>query len=138
MDYETYVKEFVVDPSPPPRFAFEEIGGVALFFADFEAAVAYYEAVLGPPGYVEGLYTRSWRLGTNWLTLLKGEKGAPQNVEVILNMSTPEAAEALQRAFIDAGGVGEPPSDQLMYDPIRYCPVRDPFDTNILVISPLR
>ncbi len=137
MDYDSYRKQFVVDPPPPPRFAYEEINGVALFFAEYEAAVSYYEAVLGPPGYVEGRYTRSWRLGPSWLTLLKGQAGSPQNVEVILNMTTPADAEALQQALIAAGGTGEAPSDQLMFNPIRYCPVRDPFGTNLLIISPL-
>lgn len=137
MDYETYRKQFVVDPPPSPRFAYEAINGVALFFADYEAAVAYYEAVLGPPGYVEGRYTRGWRIGPSWLTLLKGEAGGPQNVEVILEMATPAAAESLQKAFIEAGGTGPAPSDQLMYNPIRYCPVRDPFGTDLLIISRL-
>ena len=52
-------------------------------------------------------------------------------------MATPEQAEALQRAFIEAGGVGPSPSDELMYEPIRYCAVTDPFGVSLLVISPL-
>lgn len=136
MDYESYRKQFVVDPPPRPRFAYDAIGGVALFFADYEAAVAYYTAVLGPPGYVEGQYTRGWRVGRSWLTLFNAEAGGPQNVEVTIRMATAAAAEALQQAFIDAGGTGPAPSDQLMYEPIRYCPVRDPFGTAILIVSP--
>ncbi|MCB8953671.1 MAG: hypothetical protein H6650_16825 [Ardenticatenales bacterium] len=45
--------------------------------------------------------------------------------------------EPLQTAFFAAGGAGIAPSDQLMYEPIRACPVTDPFGTNILIISPL-
>jgi hypothetical protein len=71
------------------------------------------------------------------LTLLKGKKGNPKNVELNIIMQTPQEADRLQAAFIEAGGVGEPPSDQLMYEPIRFCPVVDPFGTNILIISPL-
>ena len=26
--------------------------------------------------------------------------------------------------------------DTLMYEPVRYCPVRDPFGTDLLVVSP--
>ena len=41
------------------------------------------------------------------------------------------------RAFIAAGGTGGEPSDELMYEPVRACPVRDPSGTHILIISPL-
>jgi hypothetical protein len=58
-------------------------------------------------------------------------------VEVMLVMQTAAEAERLQAAFIAAGGQGETPGDQLMYEPVRYCPVRDPFGTNILITSPL-
>lgn len=37
-----------------------------------------------------------------------------------------------------AGGNGCEPSDQLMYEPIRCCPVVDPFGTKIVVIGPSR
>lgn len=52
-------------------------------------------------------------------------------------MSSVQEAERLQAAFIEAGGEGVVPSDQLMYEPVRYYPVRDPFGTNILIICPL-
>jgi hypothetical protein len=52
-------------------------------------------------------------------------------------MRTPEEAERLQAALVEAGGRAEPPGDQLMYVPVRYCPARDPFGTLILVICPL-
>jgi hypothetical protein len=71
------------------------------------------------------------------LTLLWGKSGNPKNVEVTFVVETPEEAEALQYAFIEAGGRGEAPSDQMMYEPIRYCAVTDPFGTVLLVISPL-
>jgi len=69
--------------------------------------------------------------------LLQGKSGSPSNVEVILNMETPKQAEQLHRAFIAAGGTGPEPSDQLMYEPIRSCPVRDPFGTDLLIVSRL-
>ncbi|MCB0114360.1 MAG: hypothetical protein KDD84_09730 [Caldilineaceae bacterium] len=109
--------------------------GVTLYFEDYEAAVAYYTRVLGPPAYVEGSATRGWPIGDGWLTLLQGSFGSPQNVEITLQMATPAEAERLQRAFIAAGGEGPEPSDQLMYRSIRYCPVRDPFGTQLLIIS---
>lgn len=137
MDYDAYRSQFFADPVPQPRFDFAGLHGLTLYFADYAAAVAYYERVLGPPGYVEGDGTRGWQMGATWLTLLKGTAGSPQNVEVMIVMQTPSAAERLQSAFVEAGGVGEAPSDQLMYEPVRYCAVRDPFGTNILITSPL-
>ena len=100
-------------------------------------AVDYYAKVLGPPAYAEGTGTRGWQIGAGWLTLLRGSRGNPTNVEITFDMETPTQAEKLQQAFIDAGGKGTPPSNQLMYVPIRACPIVDPFGTEILVISRL-
>ena len=138
MDYDTYRKQFFANPLPQPRFAFVGLHGLTLYFANYAAAVAYYQRVLGPPAYVEGENTRGWQIGDTWLTLLKGAAGNPQNVEVMIVMLTPEQAESLQAAFVEAGGAGEAPSDQLMYAPVRYCSVRDPFGTNILITCPLQ
>jgi hypothetical protein len=38
--------------------------------------------------------------------------------------------------FIEAGGTGHAPSDQLMYEKIRSCPVMDPFGTMLMIFSP--
>lgn len=81
--------------------------------------------------------TRGWAIGNGWLTLLRGKEGSPTNVEINFEMETPSEAEDLQKVFIDAGGEGDVPSEQLMYRPIRFCPVVDPFGTQILIISPL-
>ena len=62
MNYEEYKKAYFVDPAPEPRYRFSDSFSVVLFFEDFEAAVAYYTKVLGPPGYVEGQWTRGWRI----------------------------------------------------------------------------
>jgi len=138
MDYEAYRQQFFANPAPEPRFEFTGVHGVTLYFLDYAAAVAYYQRVLGPPAYLEGEFTRGWRIGDSWLTLLKGKTGNPQNMEVTIVMQTPDQAERLQAAFNEAGGVGEAPSDQLMYEPIRYCALKDPFGTHIIVISPLQ
>lgn len=138
MDSEIYRKTYFVDPPPVPRYNFDGNFGVTLFYEDYQAAIAYYEQVLGPPAYVEGAGTRGWRIGQGWLTLLWGKSGNPQNVEITFEVSTPAEAEALQRAFIDAGGQGPAPSDELMYEPIRYCAVTDPFGVSLLIISSLR
>lgn len=137
MDYESYRRDFYVDPQPESRFEYLGLHGVTLFFSDYEAAVDYYTSVLGSPAYVEGKGTRGWQIGETWLTLLKWEKGNPRNVEFNIVMKSSQEAERLQAAFIEAGGSGEPPSDQLMYEPVRFCPVVDPFGTNILIFSRL-
>jgi hypothetical protein len=137
MDDETYRRQYFVDPAPEPQYGFEGLHGTTLYFADYATAVDYYRRVLGPPAYVEGAGTHGWRLGNTWLTLLEGGSGHPRNVEITLVMTTAAEAERLQAAFIAAGGQGQAPSDQLMYAPIRYCPVSDPFGTNWLIVSPL-
>ena len=137
MDYEAYRKAYVVDPAPEPRYRFSDSFSVALYFEDYAAAVEYYTEILGPPGYIEGEWTRGWRIHKGWLTLLKGKGGGPKNVEIIFEVAKPEEAEKLHAAFIAAGGKGDAPSDQLMYESVRYCSVTDPFGTNILVISRL-
>lgn len=58
-------------------------------------------------------------------------------MEIPFQMETPAGAEDLQAAFVEAGGEGERPSDELTYVPIPSCPVRDPFDTELLIASPL-
>lgn len=137
MDHAHYREKFFVDPPPESRFEFRGLHGATVYFSDYEAAVNYYTRVLGPPAYVEGEGTCGWQLGNTWLTLLKGKSGNPQNVELNIVMQTPQEADRLHAAFIEAGGAGEPPSDQLMYEPVRYCYVQDPFGTDILVICPL-
>lgn len=137
MNFQEYRNTYFVDPLPMPRYRFSDSFGVTLYFEAYDAAVGYYQQVLGPPAYVEGEGTRGWQIGSGWLTLLKGKSGYPRNVEITFRMEKPEEAERLQRAFIEAGGDGPAPSDQLMYEPIRSCPVRDPFGMEILIISPL-
>ena len=137
MDYDTYRKQYFVDPPPEPRFEFRGVVGATLFYEDHEAAIAFYEAVLGPPSYIEGEGTISWILGDTWFTVLKGKRGNPTNVEVPFVTATPAEADRLQAAFIAAGGSGPEPIDTLMGEPVRYCPVTDPFGVELLVFCPL-
>jgi hypothetical protein len=137
MNYEAYRQAYFTHPQPEPRFAFSGTFGVTLFFEDFDEAIAFYQKVMGSPAYVEGEGTRGWQIGRGWLTLLRGKSGNPQNVEVTLHVETPAEAERLQQAFIQAGGEASAPTDEYMYVPIRSCPARDPFGTEVLIISPL-
>lgn len=135
MDYDAYRQAYFVEPPPAPQFACTGAFAVTLYFAAYNQAVAYYTRVLGPPAYEEGAGTRGWPIGAGWLTLLQGGSGSPAQVEVGLMMATPEEAERLQAAFIAAGGRGSAPSDQLMYWPVRACPVTDPFGTEWMIFS---
>jgi hypothetical protein len=135
MDYDTYRAKFFVSPSPEPKFEFAGLFGVTLYFKEFEQATQFYQSVLGHPAYVEGRNTKGWRIDDTWLTILRGRTGRPQNVEIAIVMNSPQEAERLQRAFIEAGGSGPAPTDALMYEPIRSCPVTDPFGTEILIYS---
>ena len=137
MEYEEYRQSFFTDPQPEPRHRFTGSFGVALYFGEFGPARDFYTQVLGPAAYVEGDGTLGWRVGSGWLTLLEGGRESPVNVEIVLEVESPADAERLRAAFIDAGGSGPEPSDQLMYRPLRYCPVRDPFGTELLIVAPL-
>jgi uncharacterized glyoxalase superfamily protein PhnB len=134
MDYQEYKDKYFVKPQPEPKFDYVGLNGIALFFKDYPAALEYYTQVLGPPVYVEGEFTTGWRIGNSWLTLFPSKDGSPKNVEVSFVMNTPAEAERLQRAFIEAGGTGTDPSNELMYAPVCMCPVTDPFGTQIIVI----
>jgi hypothetical protein len=136
MDYETYRKKYFADPAPEQRFGFTGLHGITLFFSDYGAAVDFYQKVLGPPAYLEGEYTRGWRIGDTWLTLLKGRDGSPRNVEVMLVMQSAEQVELLKMAILAAGGEAGEVSDQLMYEPVLLCSTRDPFGTEILISCP--
>ena len=137
MDYDEYRRAYFVKPSPEQRFHFSSSFGATLYFEDYEDAVAFYERVLSSPCYAEGDSTRGWPIGGGWLTLLRGKQENPRNVEITLELASAEEAEALQRDFISAGAKGPAPADQLMYRPVRACPIVDPFGLEIMIIAPL-
>ena len=137
MDYNTYRHAYFADPPPEQRFDLSGVLGITLYFSEYVAAIDFYTEVLGEPAYSEGAGTRGWQLGDTWLTLLAGSDGAPRNVEVPIVASSPAEAERMQAAFIAAGAAGPHPSDQLMYVPVRVCPVTDPFGTELLIIATL-
>lgn len=137
MDYKTYRRSYFVDPPPAPRFQFARLGGVSLYVHKYERALAFYEAVLGPPAYVEGAGTRGWPIGGGWLTLFPAQTGGPTNMDVTIEVARPAEVARLYEAFIAAGATGDAPSDQLMYAPVRYASVKDPFGAMIVITSPL-
>ncbi len=134
MDYEAYRKAFFTDPAPVSKHSFADVFGIALFFEEYEEAIAYYSSVLGQPGYVEGENTRGWKLGDIWLTLLRAAGGNPRNAEIQLMMADEEEASRLQEAFSEAGGDIEEPVEVLMYEAVKIYPISDPFGTAILLV----
>jgi len=137
MDYAVYRKAFFVDPPLETQFGFSGLFGVALFFQPYDEAVAFYTRLLGPPAYVEGDNTRGWRIADSWLTLFPAREGNPSNAEITLLVDSPADVDRLRQAFVEAGGTGEEPFDDLMYEPLRLCPVADPFGTAFLIVARL-
>ena len=135
MDFKEYREKFYTDPEPEPRYAFTGLAGYSIFVRDYDSALAYYTEVLGPPAYVEGASTHGWRIGDAWFTLFPARNEGPKRSEITIMMDSIEEAERLHADFIAAGGSGEPPSDELMYEPIRFCAVKDPFGTDLLIIA---
>jgi len=133
MDYQTCRKKYFKHPAPLPRFSFSGALGATLYYQDYEEALGFYEKVLGPPAYIEGENTHGWQVGSTWLTLLRGKNGNPKNVEVPFFVETPEEVDRLYEAFVAAGAKGEPPANDLMYEPVRMCVLTDPFGVSILV-----
>ncbi len=54
-------------------------------------------------------------------------------MEVPFFIETPEEVDRLYEAFVAAGAKGEPPTNELMYEPVRMCVLTDPFGVSILV-----
>jgi hypothetical protein len=127
VDFEEYRDKYFTNPAPEPRFYFQGIRGAAVYYQNYQAALVYFEQVFGPPGYVEGEFTRGWLLGDTWLTVFPAKDGVPTNVEVLIYLSSPEEVDRLHAAMAAAGGQGEPPMDSLMYAPVRIGMVTDPF-----------
>jgi hypothetical protein len=138
MDDESYRRAYFTDPPPQSRFSFVGVSGVSLYIEEYDRALGFYGAVLGPPAYVEGSLTHGWPIGNGWLTLFPARQGGPANMDVTIAVETAEDVADLYEAFIAAGATGEPPSDQLMYEPVRYASITDPFGTIIVIISRLQ
>ena len=137
MDYEAYRKRYFIDPAPQQRFNFKGLLGATLYYQDYQEALAFYTKVLGPPAYVEDENTHGWQVGETWLTLFPSKNGNPQNVEVPLYVDSPEEVDRLYQAFIASGAKGEPPDNNLMYEPVQICILTDPFGVSILIACSL-
>lgn len=126
-ELQDYKSKYFINPGHVPRFNFHGIRGAALYYQDYPGALAFFRKVFGEPGYVEGEFTHGWRIGDTWLTVFPAGEGAPQNVEVMLYLKTPEEVDRLYDTMLEAGAQGEQPVDSLMYTRVRMAVVQDPF-----------
>jgi len=127
MDYNEYRDKYFSNPAPEPRFRFKGILGATLYYPDYQAALAFFNQVFGPPAYVEGEFTHGWQIGPTWLTVFPAKEGGPANQEVMLYLENETEVDKLFAAMIAAGAEGEPPVNTLMYTPVRIATIMDPF-----------
>lgn len=138
MDYESYRKKYYADPQPESQFNFSGVYGTALYYQDYQKALDFYTQVLGPPNYVEGENTHGWKIGNSWLTLFPSKEGNPKNVETPFYMKTTDAVSEFIETFVAAGGeLLQEPVDELMYEPVRFAVVADPFGVVFIVLCKL-
>jgi hypothetical protein len=55
-----------------------------------------------------------------------------------ISLDFPLTIDGQGQVTIDAGGKGEDPIDTLMFVPVRFCAVSDPFGTQIIVTCPTK
>lgn len=125
-------------------FRIEGLGYVSLYFADLEAALAFYGAVFGPPEVVDPkAAVHGWRMGSTWLSLFPAAGGTdrtgnPKNAEFAVRVAAPEEVDALVAALIAAGATAcMQPQDTEMYERMRFACVDDPFGVRIDVYCPI-
>ena len=126
------------------KFNIVGLSYVTLYPADHSAALTYYTQVLGPMDRndpEDGVW--GWRMGSTWLTVFPGNFGTnpagnPQNVEFAIQVATPDEVDKLYAAFVEAGvTASQPPLDTIMYEPMRYAYVDDPFGVRIDIYCPV-
>ncbi|HET8985405.1 MAG TPA: VOC family protein [Trueperaceae bacterium] len=122
-------------------FGIVGLGYVTIYPLDLPAAVAYYSSVFGPPDRDDpDDAVWGWRLGSTWLTLAFNAEGTvpgtrPANVEFAIEVTSVSEVDRLFDALVAAGGVaGRKPTDTVMYRPMRYAYVEDPFGVRIDVL----
>ena len=117
------------------------LGYITIYPLDLRDAISYYTQVFGPPDRDDPLDdVWGWRLGTTWLTLAPNADGTapgarPANVEFAIEVTSPAEVDRLFDALVTAGAsVGREPTDTVMYRPMRYAYVEDPFGVRIDVL----
>jgi PAS domain-containing protein len=143
MDYQEYRAKY--HKNTTPRYNFDRGFSAALYTAEYAKAVDFYSVALGEPQYVEGENTRGWRIGDSWLTLFPlealdgydGQRAALNPVELQFHLEGEAELRRLRSALLAAGAQGPEPSEELMYVPLLFAPVRDPFGNRLLLTADL-
>ena len=82
-------------------------------------------------------------MGTTWLTVFPSRAGTdpagnPRNAEFAVQVATPAEVDLLHTTLTAAGArTVMAPADTVMYEPMRYCCVDDPFGMRIDVYCPI-
>lgn len=130
-------------PEANDSYRIVDLNYVSLYFKDLDRALAFYSTVFGEPEVVEQdpiIY--GYRMGSTWLTLFPSAGGTskesnPRNAEFAIQVTAPQEVDALYNALIAAGAVEcMPVRDTVMYEPMRYGCVDDPFGVRIDVYCP--
>ncbi|HLF90483.1 MAG TPA: VOC family protein [Anaerolineales bacterium] len=115
----------------------------SFYLKDYDAAIAFYTKVFGPPENDEPRI-KGWKMGDTWLTFFPAEdmgtdpSGNPRNAEFAIQVATPGQVDVLYNALLEAGAKScRAPEDTRMYDQMRFCCVDDPFGIRVDVYCPL-
>ncbi len=114
----------------------------SFYLKDFEAAVAFYQGVFGPPA-TDDASIKGWKFGDTWLTLFPSKHGPhpdsnPRGAEFAIQVSSKAEVDGLYERLLQAGAQEcMPPKDTHMYEPMRFCCVDDPFGVRIDIYYPL-
>ncbi len=115
-----------------------------IYVKDFGAAVAFYSTVFGKPEYSEDDgRILGWPMGQTYLTLMTSDQGPerdknPRNAEFAIQVAQPEEVDRLHQTLVEAGATDFwDARDTVMYVPMRYAVVDDPFGVRIDIYCPL-
>ena len=138
------VDQWSLTRANPPPVRIIGLGYVSVYVADVPAAVAFYTRVFGPPAAEDARNAFvGWRMGTTWLTVFPSRAGTdpagnPRNAEFAVQVATPAEVDLLHTTLTAAGArTVMAPADTVMYEPMRYCCVDDPFGMRIDVYCPI-
>jgi len=126
------------------QFTIIDLNYFTIYVKDFEAAVAFYSSVFGKPEYSEDKgRILGWPMGATYLTIMTADQGIdkdrnPCNSEFAIQVARPEEVDLLHRALVEAGATDFwDARDTVMYQPMRYAVVDDPFGVRIDIYCPL-
>jgi catechol 2,3-dioxygenase-like lactoylglutathione lyase family enzyme len=130
-------------PAAAPRVV--AVAYPSLYVDDFDAAVAFWTGLLGPPAYSEpegaGRLV-GFRLGDTWLTLFPRAGGphpdsGPRGCEFALKVGAPGDVDGLFARMLALGATAVmAPRDTRMYEAMRFACVDTPHGVRIDVVCP--